>query len=69
MTDSRDLLLFDETGKTVIGCKDINVKDIVLPSGITSIGDAVFYGCSALKSLIIPNSVTSIGEATFYECM
>lgn len=44
------------------------VKDITLPSTLTSIGDASFKGCSKLKSITIPNSVTTIGVAAFNEC-
>ncbi len=44
------------------------VKDLVIPDGVTSIGGYVFYGCSGLTSITIPNSVTSIGECAFYDC-
>ena len=35
---------------------------------MTSIGSAVFYGCSSLASITIPNSVTSIGNSAFEGC-
>lgn len=41
------------------------VTDIVLPDGLTSIGDAAFYWYGKLVSVIIPNSVTSIGDIAF----
>ncbi len=44
------------------------VKDLVIPNSVTSIGFAAFWGCSGLTSFTIPNSVTSIGEYTFYKC-
>ena len=44
------------------------VKDVVIPEGVTSIGDYAFYGCSSLMSITIPGSVTSIGEAAFSGC-
>lgn len=44
------------------------VKDLVIPSGLTRIGDNEFIGCSSFTSMDIPNSVTSIGERAFYGC-
>ena len=44
------------------------IKDLILPSSITSIGDSAFYNCSGLTSIVIPNSVTSIGDYAFYNC-
>ena len=35
---------------------------------VTSIGDRVFYYCSALTSVTIPDSVTSIGDSAFAYC-
>ena len=44
------------------------VKDLVIPNSVTSIGESAFYGCSGLTSVIIPNSVTSIGGYAFSGC-
>ncbi|MBO5705645.1 MAG: leucine-rich repeat domain-containing protein, partial [Bacteroidaceae bacterium] len=44
------------------------VKDLVIPNSVTSIGDYAFYNCSVLTSVTIPNSVTSIGGGAFYNC-
>ncbi len=41
---------------------------MTIPSGVTSIGEGVFYGCSGLTSLTIPSSVTSIGDWAFAGC-
>ncbi len=43
--------------------------DLVIPDGVTSIGDYAFYNCSGLTSISIPNSVTSIGDYAFSECI
>jgi hypothetical protein len=44
------------------------VKDLVIPNSVTSIGSRAFYNCYGLTSVTIPNSVTSIGEYSFYGC-
>ncbi len=44
------------------------VKDLVIPDGVTSIGESAFCGCSGLTSVTIPNSVTSIGGSAFLGC-
>ena len=44
------------------------VTDLVIPDGVTSIGDYTFNNCSSLMSVIIPDSVTSIGKQAFYQC-
>ena len=47
---------------------DQEIKDLVIPNNVTSIGDYAFSGCSSLTSVTIPNSVTSIGHAAFWRC-
>ncbi len=44
------------------------IKEVVLPNGITSIGDDAFNNCDSLTSITIPDSVTSIGDYAFYKC-
>ena len=44
------------------------VTDLVIPEGVDSIKDYVFYSCSFLTSITLPNSVTSIGNYAFEDC-
>ena len=44
------------------------IKDLVIPNNITTIGSYAFWGCSYLNSITIPNSVTNIGEHAFQFC-
>ena len=44
--------------------------DLIIPEGVTSIGDSAFSWCSGLTGeLIIPESVTSIGNRVFFNCV
>ncbi len=63
-----DILVFDETGKIVIGVKDKSVTSIVIPEGVTSIGEVAFFDCRCLISITIPSSVTEIGDCAFCHC-
>ena len=47
---------------------DEEIKDLVIPNGVTCIERLAFWGCSGLTSVTIPSSVTSIGSSAFYEC-
>ena len=47
------------------------LEEVVLPEGLTTIGEAgsgVFQSCTALKNIVIPESVTVLGKGTFQEC-
>ena len=42
-------------------------RKVIIPAGVTSIGDEAFGFCRS-KSIVIPNSVTSIGGRAFSGC-
>ena len=77
VTDDGNCHLFDANGKE----KDVSIvtelvedivskdiKKIVIPESVTSIGAYAFYYCNSLTSVTIPNSVTSIGKRAFDSC-
>lgn len=45
-----------------------NIKSVVIPKSVTSIGQQAFYFCTGLTSVIIPNGVDSIRENAFAFC-
>ena len=48
--------------------ENTEIKELIIPNSVTSIGGAAFSGCSGLTSVTIPNSVTKIGGNAFYDC-
>ena len=48
--------------------ENTEIKDLVIPNSMTSIGSWAFSYCSGLTSVTIPNSVTSVGNYAFYNC-
>ena len=45
-----------------------DLTEVVLPEGLTHIGDDAFTNCNNLKAITIPASVTSIGANSFAGC-
>ncbi len=45
-----------------------NIREIVLPEGLTYIGCTAFINCKNLQSLNIPDSVTGVGEYALWNC-
>ncbi len=44
------------------------IENVVVESGVTSIGSYDFYGCKNISSLTLPSTLTSIGYEAFYNC-
>ncbi len=44
------------------------IAQLVLPDGLTHVGNYAFANCSGLTSVTIPNSVTTIKDKAFYNC-
>lgn len=44
------------------------VTSVIVPEGVTRIGDYSFYNCTDLVSIQMPESLKEIGERAFYNC-
>ena len=58
----------DMYNKCPWGLFENEIQSVVLPKGITHIGNKAFSNCTGLSEITIPNTVTSIGNYTFYGC-
>ena len=45
-----------------------NLKSIILPDSITTVGKAAFNGCSNLESINFPDNLTALGAFAFNGC-
>ena len=53
-------------GDSAFSCADI--KDIVIPKSVVSIGGHAFFNCVSLISITIPDGVKNIGDYAFWSC-
>ena len=74
--DFADYNIYIENAKISNGITNISyaafykssLKNITIPSSVSSIDGKAFYNCTSLASITIPSSVTSIGSYAFYNC-
>ena len=59
---------YDWSGNYSPFYQNTDIKNVIICSGITSIGDYAFDTCTSLESITIPDSVTSIGDWAFVDC-
>ena len=48
--------------------KGMQIRSVVIPSGVKEIGWFAFSACTVLESVTLPSSVTSIGYGAFDYC-
>ncbi len=58
----------DGTLKGIDGNKDKLPANLVIPDGITKIGDGALRACTSIQSVKIPDTVTTIDKNAFYGC-
>ncbi|MBR4752212.1 MAG: leucine-rich repeat protein [Thermoguttaceae bacterium] len=58
----------DKSSKTFIRLLNKKARKVVIPPGVTSIGNDAFTDCVSLESIEIPTSVRSIGDRAFWNC-
>ena len=46
-----------------------SAEEIVVPNGVTRVGEYAFYNCTNITSVTIPDSVFKIGKRAFYGCV
>ena len=46
----------------------MTIRIVVIDSGVTTIGNEAFAGCTRLNPITFPNSLISIGDAAFVNC-
>lgn len=44
------------------------LKDLLVPEGVETIGNYAFYHCVSLESVTLPAEITEIGEYSFFDC-
>ena len=47
---------------------NLSIKEVVLPEGVTSIGNNAFILCNKLEKIIIPEGVERIESGAFWCC-
>lgn len=45
-----------------------SLKEVIISSSLSTIGDNAFSNCTSLSKISIPNSVIYIGKSAFYNC-
>ncbi len=48
--------------------QDTNLKTVIVPTGVTTIGLAAFQGCTNLETVYLPATIETIGESAFSGC-
>lgn len=58
----------DASKNVLLACSNAATGNVVIPNGVTSIGEFAFWDCQNVETITIPKSVTSIGINAFDQC-
>lgn len=61
-------LIYDYSGKEIIGCEDDGCEVIEIPEGVTSIKEETFENKDNIESVKFPDSLLEIGHSAFSGC-
>ena len=61
-------LVFDAGKSTLLGCCRKEITEVVIPEGVTLIGDCAFADCAKLVRVVMPDSLRGIDEFAFRGC-
>lgn len=65
---SKDGVLFDKNGTTLLTCPCGREAEYTVPSGTGVIGRYAFYMCKKLTDINLPEGITELGEGAFGNC-
>ena len=57
-----------ENGKLWRYSEEPGVTEVIVPEGVTEIGETAFQNCNTITSVVLPDSVKSISENAFVSC-
>ena len=60
--------LFDKNKNRLFFVPPVSTGDYTLPSQISYVEDAAFYGCNKIKTVKMSSTLKSIGDLAFYRC-
>ncbi len=63
-----DGILYDKPVTKILFVTDMLPENLVIPSGVTTIGNTTFQNRSSLKRITLPAGLTSIGTSAFADC-
>ncbi len=68
--DAENIFKTHKDTKIIAECAlwDASTERIALGGSVTHIGNAAFYGCSALETVVLPDSLVSISSEVFGNC-